>query len=43
MLKETLVSHNMYVKHNFKVFQCLCTLLKDLYIDYTFNDETITK
>ena len=27
-------SHNMYVNYHIKVFQCLCTLFKDLYIDF---------
>lgn len=33
----------MYVKHISQVFQCLCTLLKDSYIDYTFKDESIVE
>ena len=33
--------HGMYVKHNFQVFQCLWTLFKNTYLDYTFKDESI--
>ena len=31
----------MYVKHNFQVFQCVGTLLKDSYIDCTNKNEAI--
>ena len=30
-----------YVKHNLRVFQCLCSLYNDSYIDYTFKDKPI--
>ena len=36
-------SRNMYVRHNFQLFQCLRTLFKDSYIDYAFKDESIIK
>ena len=35
--------HTIYLKYNFQVFQCLCTLLRDPHIDNTFKDQPITK